>query len=192
MGVELRRVPADWKHPTDHDYSISRYESKLAYLPPKGEAWRRLHDEDWGMAMREWWASRIKRTLSRWFWYWPSVLGWADPPSSVRWRDLDDDKPPEYWSHRPRWKRGSQTHYQLYETVSEGTPLSPVCASIDELVMWCAAQKPPKEVWVGCGGMTEADWRRFFERGGWAPSGFATPETGYVPGPVFMSREKVG
>ena len=53
MGVELRRVPLDWKHPTDSDYS--RRDGKLAHQPPMGCKWRRLFDEDWPHAMRAWW-----------------------------------------------------------------------------------------------------------------------------------------
>lgn len=48
----------------------------------------------------------------------------------VEWHGEAPD--PEYY--RPRWTADEATHYQLYETVSEGTPLSPPFASKAELV----------------------------------------------------------
>lgn len=36
----------------------------------------------------------------------------------------------------PHWKDGEATHYQMYETNSSGTPLSPVMASPENLAHW--------------------------------------------------------
>jgi hypothetical protein len=45
--------------------------------------------------------------------------------------------------------------YQLWETVSEGSPISPVFVSLDDLASWCengatcfASQKTPREKWL--------------------------------------------
>jgi len=49
----------------------------------------------------------------------------------------------EWWGERPRqedympeFPQGTATHFQMYEETSEGTPISPVCATIEELALW--------------------------------------------------------
>jgi hypothetical protein len=54
----------------------------------------------------------------------------------------------EYWefvgglplreSYRPKWSEDERTHFQMYENVSEGTPLSPVMESPESLARWLA------------------------------------------------------
>jgi len=43
---------------------------------------------------------------------------------------------PDHNYYRPRWRNGEATHYQIYENVTEGTPVSPVFASLDDLIGW--------------------------------------------------------
>jgi len=69
---------------------------------------------------------------------------------------LDD----EDWCPEPEWYRPAfdqePTHYQVYEDVSEGTPVSPVFATEDELLAWLigeghsehAAREFIKDKWV--------------------------------------------
>lgn len=38
----------------------------------------------------------------------------------------------------PRWSAKKRTHLQMYETCSEGTPISPVMATAEELAHWLA------------------------------------------------------
>ncbi len=166
MGVELRRVPSGWEHPTESDYSL-RGGIRLAYQPPAGEKFRSLNDDDWAGAMRDWWHDRIVSWAMRALWYWPSIFGWCDPPVMVRHPPDESDKPPDYWMYRPRWKKRDQTHYQLYQTVSEGSPISPVFATLEELATWAAAQE--REVWVGVRGLSYDEWMRFLDCG-YAPS----------------------
>lgn len=40
------------------------------------------------------------------------------------------------WDYMPDWSEDEATHYQVYETVSEGTPVSPVFASLEKLCAW--------------------------------------------------------
>lgn len=40
--------------------------------------------------------------------------------------------------YRPAWPETMRTHLQMYETCSEGTPISPVCATAEELARWLA------------------------------------------------------
>lgn len=186
MSTELRRVPADWEHPIEPDYT--RYEHKLAYTPGIGFKWRPLLDRDWASAERAWWRERISEALARAVCYLPSLLGLIEPPTCVLYPWTAEDNPrPSYETYRPRWSKRERTHFQLYEDVSEGTPITPVFATIAEMVEWCAAQT--REVWVGTQGMTREEWQRFFERGGYSISAVYTSETGVVPGVKWMARE---
>lgn len=67
--------------------------------------------------------------------------------------------------HRPHWKT-EPTHYQIYETVSEGTPISPVFARLDEMKVWLLGE-----------GYSEKASQKFVESG-WAPSMIFVPGKG--------------
>lgn len=193
MGMELLRVPKEWKHPTKDDFKQRDERWRIAYEPPSGffgQRWRPINmDESWDEAMRSWWWERITYYAKRWLGYWPAVLGLAKEPNiAVMFpRDELDEKPPYFHDYRPRWRAKDRTHYQLYETVSEGTPISPPCASLEELADWCASQTA-RPVWNGTEKMDRAAWMRFFARGGWAPSAIVTPEHGFQSGVEAMSR----
>ena len=45
---------------------------------------------------------------------------------------------PKYY--RPYWPKRRATAFQIYETVTEGTPVSPVFATLDELKNWLVEQ----------------------------------------------------
>lgn len=47
----------------------------------------------------------------------------------------------DYWRpdpnvYTPNWSEGECTHLQMYETTSEGTPISPVMETPEELAQW--------------------------------------------------------
>src|SRR5690606_25679196 len=81
--------------------------------------------------------------------------------------DRDDDAPRYFWEwegappdeeyYRPKWTEPA-TCYQVYETVSEGTPVSPVFETLDELVAWLVEKGYSPEA------------ARAFAETGWAPS----------------------
>ena len=56
------------------------------------------------------------------------------------WTDKGDiEGPPDPEYYRPAWSE-EPTAYQMYETVSEGTPVSPVFLTVDELRTWLLEQ----------------------------------------------------
>jgi len=63
--------------------------------------------------------------------------------------------------------------WQIWETVSEGSPITPVFATPEELAGWCVAHEP----WHMR--MTSDQWLKFIDAG-WAPSVIMTPRTGGV------------
>jgi hypothetical protein len=91
-----------------------------------------------------------------------------------RW--LADDPPHYGLSIMPEWPEAEKTHYQMYETCSEGTPISPVMESPEALAAWLAETGASS-----FGGLTATyeQWLRVC-RGGYAP-------TAIMMGGVLMS-----
>lgn len=57
--------------------------------------------------------------------------------------------------------------YQIWETVSEGSPISPVFDTPEKLARWMAS---PAHKWETDRGTTYESWLKFITRHGWAPS----------------------
>lgn len=175
MGRQIRRVPADWRHPRD------------------GEHYKPLRDSDFESAMQRW-LNELQQWKDREFarvrGQYPDIA--ADPryapdcplTAFVAWQG--EAPSPEYY--RRRWAPDEATHYQLYETVSEGTPLSPPFASKAELVEYLV------EHGDGCDRPVSRAAAEAFVRDQWAPSLVYTPEHGIQTGieclTAFKSSEK--
>lgn len=133
MGREIRRVPIDWEHPKDE----------------RGH-YKALYDNDYETAAQVWeseyaefMALSPEQRQEEYFGvhYWE----WSHPPDE----DLHRER---------RWTPEEATAYQIYETVSEGTPVSPVFPDLDHLIQWLVDQ-----------GYSEAAAKAFSDSG-WAPS----------------------
>jgi hypothetical protein len=70
--------------------------------------------------------------------------------------------------------------WQLWETVSEGSPMSPVFATAEQLAGWMSAPERDKHNWVPFDTAVE------FIKAGWAPSMMSSPETGVVSGVEYV------
>lgn len=111
-----------------------------------------------------------------------AVADWeADAPNYATLAEhLRDEPPPDPEYYRPEWPVGASLGWQMYESVSEGTPVSPVFASDEELVEWLTHPQP-----VGIGGepiaMSREAARRFVDSG-YAPSMVYTRATGFITG----------
>jgi hypothetical protein len=109
MGREIRRVPPNWEHPKRTD---GRYQ-------PMFETCYEETANDWLYQNNLW----INRTH-------PDQLKHEDTPKYYwEWSGM----PPEEGYHA-QYKKEEATWYQVYETVSEGTPASPPFATQEELV----------------------------------------------------------
>jgi hypothetical protein len=120
MGREVRRVPPKWEHP--------RYTKEDApYRNLVGE-YRRCYDRDYETAAKKWisdfhlWQSGEHPDQKQGYgksmsYYWE----WCAPPTA------DTCRPA--FIEAPTW-------YQVYETVTEGTPVSPPFATLGKLEDW--------------------------------------------------------
>lgn len=117
MGREIRRVPADWEHPRYDDDTAPRSDRVGDYVP--------LRDKDYVSACEEWMAGldawrrgeRNKFAGDGYDYFWEYE---GNPPDKEHWRER-------------RWTEAEATHYQMYETVSEGTPLTPPMPTLQAL-----------------------------------------------------------
>lgn len=118
MGREIRRVPKGWEHPKDTQ----------GHLIP-------LHDEEFDVVARKWledcaaWdegahpdllEKRTTKEEAPYFWLW-------------------SDNPPRPEHYRLKWNE-EPICFQIYENVTEGTPVSPVFETETEMREWLIAQ----------------------------------------------------
>lgn len=138
MGREIRRVPKGWEHPKNE----------------RGD-YRPLYDcdfetkaQEWLKECAEWEAGTHPDKPGHECYYWQ----WAgDPPNE------------DYY--RPKWD-AEPVCYQIYETVSEGTPTSPVFETLDEMKVWLVSE-----------GYSEYAASEFV-KDGWSPSFVFVPGKG--------------
>lgn len=121
MGREIRRVPPNWSHPTEMRFGWGRHgwQTKLSY--------KALYNQTHAEALAEWEAEKAK-------WEAGERPSYASPEATFV----------GYYGERPNpdhyqpFTAEEATWFQLWETVSEGTPVSPPFASLDELAAYLA------------------------------------------------------
>lgn len=137
MGRELRRVPANWEHPKMENGK---------YQP--------LYNEYYGDALNKW-LEKHKQWEEGTY---PDLLDATTTKEEYPFFAMWDGNPPdvEYY-HTRKFTEEELTHIQLYETTSEGTPISPVFKAdeFEKLCEWAAEgattfaqHKATKERWM--------------------------------------------
>lgn len=113
LGREIRRVPANWQHPKNqYGQDIPLYDSRYSKVLT-----------DWEEENKQW-----QNGLSSDY-----NCGWKPI------KEIYKDIPFEEWSgkkpvkedYMPEWTEEEKTHIQLYETTTEGTPITSVYNSND-------------------------------------------------------------
>lgn len=169
MGREIRKVPPNWEHPTEEKYDPFRRVMEAVRQP--------MHDQTFAEAVAEWKADYAKweagerpdyctdesRALE--FWEWHGL-------------------PPDRDYYRP-WSDAEATWFQVWETVSEGTPVTPPFATREELIDHLVANGDDWDQSRGEGGWPRANAEQFVNSG-WAPSLIVQTGEG---GGVFEPRD---
>lgn len=133
MGREIRRVPPNWEHPKNE----------------RGH-YKALYDNDYESRAQE-----FEKEYAEFMALSPAER--QDEYGCAHYWDYDN--PPDRELYREEiWTPEEATAYQIYETVTEGTPVSPVFPDLDHLKQWLADQ-----------GYSEPAIEAF-AAGGWAPS----------------------
>lgn len=151
MGREVRRVPANWEHPTDF-----RGNPKPLYDHSFAEAW-----SDWEREWKEWQAGN-KRSYAKGG---PEFIPHDEDRGIAAFCDWHGH-PPAPNNYRPAWTEAERTHLQMYENTTEGTPISPVMPTAEELAHWLADNNASA---FGGQGASYESWLRVCN-GGYAPS----------------------
>lgn len=171
MGREIRMVPPGWEHPMKDHYDPFRREMRRDYRPLYDEsceeAWAK-----WRKEFQAWLGGGFAQALEKYGE--DGTLKKGQPYTSFcRWEGGPPD--PEYY--RPQWDKSEATWIQVYETVSEGTPVTPPFATPEELIdylvkngdFWDQAGRKEGTSLMPCD-----PWRRDvaekFVKSGWAPS----------------------
>lgn len=141
MGREIRRVPPNWEHPKRRYYN-NRGEIKEGY---KG-----LHDEDYESHINSWFEK-----LAKWQSEGKSIVEFI----RYEGRMLEEE------TFRPAWKEDEATWYQVYETVSDGTPVTPPFATKGELVDYLVKYGDFWDQKRGDGGWNRASAEKFVNQG---------------------------
>jgi hypothetical protein len=148
MRREIRRVPANWDHPR------KMFISGPGYQPMFNQTFATAVAE-WKEAKRKWDAGEDPDQAK----YGKGCESYAD------WAGECPDDPSYY---RP-WSDAEATWYQLWETVSEGSPVTPPFATLDELAQHLAKCGDEWDTQRGRSGWG-IERAKAFCKVGWAPS----------------------
>lgn len=184
MGREIRRVPPNWQHPEKDD----RHRGGTRPQPMHNQHFSEAFD-DWLQEFDRVRAGNLKdfeRTVYTSDW---PLAEWLQ----------DDGGPPNPDYYRP-WRDEEATWFQVWETVSEGTPVTPPFATREELVDYLVAngdfwdQKRCEEgnrfMQPKKPGYSRETATKFVMGTGWAPSMIVVHKPGQ-PGQVFEGIESV-
>jgi hypothetical protein len=121
VGREVRRVSPNWQHPKREDgryVSLSDgYFKAVAEWDEEAAQWERGLRLDYSKDGRQ---------------FTPR----EDSPSET-YEEYAGARP-DHREYMPDWPAQERTHWQMYEDTSEGTPISPVFATPEELARWLA------------------------------------------------------
>lgn len=163
MAREVRRVPPDWRHPEENG----------AYVPLHNGAEYEARLARWDEEAAQWDNGLIRN-------YGPEG-GWQPRDNDVEsetYAEYAGDRPVAE-EYMPRWTSEEATHVMMYEDTSEGTPISPAFATVEELARWLAETKASA---FGDMTATYEQWLATCRRG-WAISLAIFPKEGRtIPG----------
>jgi hypothetical protein len=123
MAYEIRRVPGNWQHPKDADgryiglFETSRFKRDAQRWDEENEMWLKGYRSD----------GRSN--------YVP-IEPEHQHKSYVEWTQ----ERPELRNYMPQWANDERTHYMIYESVTEGTPISPAFRNAVDLLNWLIAE----------------------------------------------------
>lgn len=162
MGREIRMVPPNWEHPRK-DCEHSPWAGGCNEAKRHGgKCYQPMYDNDFATVMREWIAEWDK-------WERGEFPSYCEEESKKLpfWEYHGAPPRPDYY--RPAWKTGEATWYQVYQTVSEGSPVTPPFATKAELIDYLATHGDFWDQSRGDGAWSRENAEKFVESE-WAPS----------------------
>lgn len=148
MGREIRMVPPEWVHPHTGTYP----NGELRYEPLFDGADLALRQQEWDSEKAKWDAGDFPDYVS-------------SDGQMLPYEEYCGDRP-EQSDYMPCWPSDTRTHYMMYETTSEGTPISPAFPTPEELARWLYENGASS---FGTSTASYEQWLRVC-KGGFAPS----------------------
>ena len=165
MGREVRRVPANWQHPKDEKgHYIGMFE---------GDNFEK-YAQEWDADAAKW-AEGMQRDYSAPGAYEPIDLKYA----GETYEEYAGPRP-DPARYMPNWPEAERTHWQMYENVTEGTPISEAHETPEAL----ARELARTGVW---GGYSYKTWLSMIHAG-YAPSMTIIPGHGVEDGVISTAR----
>lgn len=199
MSREVRMVPANWEHPREHN----AYRGEMVYKPlldrdfaSEVEEWENVDLPEWIEGKRLWdEEGKVKmyggelKTIEEVVAEALASRPYAPPPANPTYQWWAGEKPerPNESDYMPSWPAHERTHCMMYESTSEGTPLSPAFATPEELAKWLVDNKA--SAFAGETASYEA-WLRI-ARGGYAPSAVSINGGGLMSGVEALKDDRI-
>lgn len=155
MGREIRRVPPNWEHPRYTKENARRDRDIGEYMP--------MYDETFEDAAAKWKAGYASWEAGTH----ESIEFYKERGRKIEYWEYDS--PPDRELYRPAFTE-EPTWFQVYQTVSEGSPVSPPFATREELVEYLVQYG---DFWAqrrGEGGCSRKAAEAFVMEDGWVPS----------------------
>jgi hypothetical protein len=152
MGREVRKVPKNWQHPKNDNGQL------IGLL---GDSFKEAL-KDWDEQYKKW-----KQGLCQSYKDYPNItyVPISDENKQMSFSEYYSCRPIKS-EYMPEWKEEEKTHFQMYEICSEGTPISPVMETPEELARWLVDNNASA---FGSSGASYEGWLRVCN-GGYAPS----------------------
>lgn len=161
MGREVRMVPKNWQHPKKDGQYIGLFDGGFADAAA-----------DWDSEKAKWDAGEYP--------------DYATEESKLMSYSEWAGGRPDANDYMPDFPADQCTHCMMYETTTEGTPISPAFETPEELARWLFDNGASA---FGYQTASYESWLRV-ARGGYAPSAIYTERTGVVSGVEGMCEEE--
>ena len=166
MGREIRKVPSNWEHPKQEKPNYRTGQMEESYRP--------LYNRPYIQALTEWlkehesWERGEHEGLTKYGHTKAEFPHYANYGGNA----------PDVEYYRPDWPANEMTWWQVYETVSEGTPVTPPFANREELVeylvengdFWDQRRRKEGRSSMPCEPWSRRNAEAFVMGSGWAPS----------------------
>ncbi len=149
MQYEVRKVPADWKHPKENDSHFKQLKSDY-----KNDL------EGWNVEKSKWDEGLVLDTVSQY--PKPTWKKKYEELLSLTFEEATEEQSPNKDDYMPEWPEEECTHFQMYELSDEGTPVSPPMATPEELAQYLVENENDGVVTKG----TYDEWIDFIKKGG--------------------------
>ena len=162
MGREVRMVPENWEHPKDGFY----HDGSVRYLSLYGSSFS-IRAKEYADSKAAWDRGEFPDYAS-------------EESKKLSFEEWEGEAPKES-DYMPEWPAAERTHLMMYETCSEGSPISPAFKTPEELARWLADNNASA---FGSSTASYESWLATCKQG-WAISAVFVPDTGLISGVEF-------